>query len=295
MSWSATIGAANDQTMAFITGHQARSAARRDRKFKQKGLDELTRQFDVTREDYAPWREAGERAIGRMEDPTAFEESPGYAFRRKEGMRDMENIFSAKSGGGNAMRALNEYNQNLATNEFGSWWNRQAGMAGMGQTATTGTAAYTTPVTGQKASIYSAMGDNAASIGMWNAANMANAMNSGASNMLYGWNKAQQNIPPTSGAGTGGSGGGGIGIPANFGGYIGGPMSDIRLKENIESCGEFAGLQFYTWDWNDTARGLGIDDPTTGVIAQEVQKTHPHAVSEKDGYLMVDYDKLFGG
>ncbi|UAW59050.1 hypothetical protein CRP235_gp25 [Roseobacter phage CRP-235] len=70
--------------------------------------------------------------------------------------------------------------------------------------------------------------------------------------------------------------------------------SDIRLKENIEFKGTINGIKTYTWDWNDEAKRIGADKcPTVGVIAQEIQKTHPDAVTEDEhGYLLVNYGKL---
>lgn len=70
--------------------------------------------------------------------------------------------------------------------------------------------------------------------------------------------------------------------------------SDVRLKENIQPYDTLNGVRFYTWDWNDTAKEIGYDKyPTMGVIAQEVQKTHPDTVIEgPEGYLMVNYGKL---
>ena len=70
-----------------------------------------------------------------------FEASPDYQFRRNEGMRGIENSFAARGGAasGNALRALSEYNSNLASGEFGNYFNRQAALAGIGQTATNNT------------------------------------------------------------------------------------------------------------------------------------------------------------
>lgn len=70
--------------------------------------------------------------------------------------------------------------------------------------------------------------------------------------------------------------------------------SDIRLKENIEFKGIINGIRTYTWDWNDEAKRIGADKcPTVGVIAQEIQKIHPDAVTEDEhGYLLVNYGKL---
>lgn len=85
-----------------------------------------------------------------------------------------------------------------------------------------------------------------------------------------------------------------LGGAIQIGAAYAGSGSDVRLKENIQPYDKLNGVQFYTWDWNDTAKGIGYDKyPTMGVIAQEVQKTHPDTVIEgPEGYLMVNYGKL---
>lgn len=67
--------------------------------------------------------------------------------------------------------------------------------------------------------------------------------------------------------------------------------SDARLKDNIRKVGSLKGQNIYTWTWNKIAQGLGINGPTFGVIAQEVD---PAYLGVKDGYLAVDYRGLFG-
>lgn len=62
--------------------------------------------------------------------------------------------------------------------------------------------------------------------------------------------------------------------------------SDIRLKKNVFRIGNTAGGHaWYIWDWADNSGSA------SGVIAQEVAKTHPEAVyvNPNTGYLMVDY------
>ena len=78
---------------------------------------------------------------------------------------------------------------------------------------------------------------------------------------------------------------------------IGSLFSDIRLKTNIQKIGEFSsGLGVYTWDWNDTAKQLNINDPTTGVLAQELLEYRPEFVRMQDnGYLAVNYTGLLKG
>lgn len=71
-------------------------------------------------------------------DMSVFWASPDYNFRRSEGNRGIERTAAARGGAfsGNALRALTEFNSGLASQEFGDFFNRRAGLAGLGQTAT---------------------------------------------------------------------------------------------------------------------------------------------------------------
>jgi len=70
--------------------------------------------------------------------------------------------------------------------------------------------------------------------------------------------------------------------------------SDVALKENITKVKTLKnGIDLYVWDWTKEAKNLVGDAPTFGVLAQEVQKVIPSAVTKADnGYLMVDYSKV---
>ena len=65
--------------------------------------------------------------------------------------------------------------------------------------------------------------------------------------------------------------------------------SDPRLKESIEPVGILKGYQIYKWVWNALASQLGLSGEGYGVMAHEVPSK---AVTERQGYLMVDYKKL---
>jgi hypothetical protein len=72
-------------------------------------------------------------------------------------------------------------------------------------------------------------------------------------------------------------------------------MSDERLKTDIKHFSTLpSGVRMYTWKWNKEAQRLGAPAKSSmGVIAQEIQKTHPDAVVTGDhGYLMVNYGKI---
>tara|TARA_R110002050_G_scaffold173319_2_gene305474 strand:- start:3702 stop:4754 length:1053 start_codon:yes stop_codon:yes gene_type:complete len=80
--------------------------------------------------------------------------------------------------------------------------------------------------------------------------------------------------------------------------FFGGPNSifpsDIRLKENITHVGVLPnGANWYTWDWNETGKAIAGNQPTQGVMAQELQEINADAVvTGSDGYLRVDYSKV---
>lgn len=72
------------------------------------------------------------------------------------------------------------------------------------------------------------------------------------------------------------------------------PFSDARLKENIRSLGQVGDFNLYEWDWNEEGIAAGAgEDPTYGVIAQEVEKIRPeYVVMGDDGYRRVNYGAI---
>jgi hypothetical protein len=98
-------------------------------------MDQITQLQATSRLPGAPQgggQPGGQPPIGR-----GFSASPDYAFRKSEGMAGIGNSFAARGGAasGNAMKALNEFNSNLASSEYGNWFNRRAQLAGFGQAA----------------------------------------------------------------------------------------------------------------------------------------------------------------
>jgi len=151
---------------------------------------EQRRQYDTTRADFAPWRAAGGAALDRLGrastgDLSDFTLSPSYDFVRSEGIRDIENRFSPGGFTGNAMRALVDYNTGLASREYGNWWNRQAGLAGIGFDATGNTAMAGTNAANNISSAYLSQGANLANARMTGAAGINNALQAGLGNYLY--------------------------------------------------------------------------------------------------------------
>ncbi len=125
-----------------------------------------------------------------------FEADPGYEFRRGEGMRAVEGGVAARQGlnSGAAMKALERYGQDYATNEYNNFYNRKtgeynnyvnrlAGMANSGQNAAAGMAGANAQAAQQQINAYGNMG-NAQAAGYIGG---ANAINQGIGNALGAW------------------------------------------------------------------------------------------------------------
>jgi hypothetical protein len=118
-------------------------------------------------------------------DMSALFESPGYQFRRSEGTRGIERTAAARGGAfsGNALKALAEFNSNLASDEFGKYVNQLAGIAGVGQSATNTTAAFGADAASEAGRNYRYAGDARAS----GIENRANLIGQGVNSLATGW------------------------------------------------------------------------------------------------------------
>lgn len=154
----------------------------------QAGIDEQRRQYDTTRQDLMPWMQAGQGALNNLQNPAAsFVASPGYAWARSEGQRDIGNSFAARGGAasGNALKALSEFNTGLAQQDFGNWWNQQAGLAGVGQNATTNVANFGQNAAGNVGNYLANQGASRASGVLGKYGSIAGGANDALTNYLY--------------------------------------------------------------------------------------------------------------
>lgn len=177
MSWGAVAGAAIGVVGGALSSN---SAAKSQKKATKGAIGEQRRQFDLTREDYAPYREAGARALGQLELengqlPTAEDvmSDPGYQFGLDQGQMALDRKRSAMGGrvSGAALKSASDYATNYATVGYGAAYqrrqdrlNRLAALAGIGQTATGGSAMAGQNSANAISSLMSSQGDaNAAS------------------------------------------------------------------------------------------------------------------------------------
>jgi hypothetical protein len=90
----------------------------------------------------------------------------------------------------------------------------------------------------------------------------------------------------------------GMSMAGGMGSGGGSSFSDEALKDGIIKIGEENGVNIYKWVWNELAEKLGLRGYGCGVIAQEIEKTNPDAVSMSKGFKTVNYDMIgvnYGG
>jgi hypothetical protein len=138
--WLAAGAAAASAGSSIYGASQAGKAADAQVGATQDAIAEQRRQYDLNRQDLAPYRAVGGNALLNLGGATGdyFVTSPGYQFRMDEGRKALEH--SAASRGllksGATAKALTRYSHDVASNEYDKWWNRNAALAGIGQTAT---------------------------------------------------------------------------------------------------------------------------------------------------------------
>ena len=207
--------------------------------------------------------------------PDTYQQDPGYQFRLAEGNKAIQRAMAAagKTFSPEQAKALAQYGSDLASQEYGQAYardvtdkegifNKLAAMAGIGQTAT-----------GQQLGLGQSYASNVTDLytGMGNAITSAQVAKASQPSMF----------DSLLGAGVGLLGAGKDSI---LGGMLG--FSDIAMKENIKFVGIRSGFKHYEFNYK------GDDKRYIGVMAQDIEQTHPHAVKEINGYKAVNYGAL---
>jgi hypothetical protein len=260
---SAILGAASSRSASKTQAGAAEKAADVQKQVVDQQTALQREMFERTREDQAPFRTAGYNALAEMQRtagnvPGAFKfgagdftADPGYAFRLSEGQKALDRQAAARGGliSGGALKAATRFGQDMGSQEYGNaynraltsygtdvarenqLYNRQAAMAGIGQTSTNlvGQAGqnYATGVGNALGSYGTNVGNLMTSAGAANAAGqvgMANAITGGLGTYLnYTNNNALLNALR--------SGGG----SAAYGGYT--PTTDYSTGANYSLGG----------------------------------------------------------
>lgn len=144
MSWVAVAIVGGAVVGAYATSEASRNSSRAMTNASNRSNDTQLAIFDQQRSDQEPWRQAGQRALGQLEQNKFMEnwqQDPGYEFRMSQGMKAINAAAGARgrSASGATMMALTRYGQDYASNEYQNAYNRQYGrlsqLAGFGQGA----------------------------------------------------------------------------------------------------------------------------------------------------------------
>jgi len=186
MEW--LIPAAATLGSALLGSRAASSAARTQAAAADRSAEVQRDIYQQQRADLEPWRTSGVNALAPLVAATgqSYTQSPGYDFRFTEGLRAIDNAASARGrvGSGARDKALLRFGQGIAAEDYNNWWNRQAGLAGIGQTATSQGNALAGAYGANLANIYG-QGANASAAGQIGQANaITGAINNGLT--LYG-------------------------------------------------------------------------------------------------------------
>lgn len=226
--------------------------------------------YEQQREDLAPWREVGTRALAGLEANDFmddWQQDPGYQFRMDEGLKAINAGASARGNlhSGATMKGLTRFGQDYASQEYGNVYNRESnrlsGLAGLGTNANQNMV----NITGQ-------YGQNQANT----ATGLANAQ---AGNIMQRHQGQNQLI------------GQGIQGAAMY-------FSDKRLKKNIvpiskEDLKEMGSkLKAYFFDYKSSEHGQG---KWVGVMAQDLEKSklgRTLVSHDENGFKQIDMKKV---
>lgn len=127
------------------------SAANKANKQLAKGRDALNAGYNDVSGMYSPYRQGGSQAYGMLSDLAGlngaasgqaamqnFTASPGYQFRLQEGVNALDRSAASRGmlNSGAQMKALSQYGQGLASEEYGNWLQQLQGLNNQGFQAT---------------------------------------------------------------------------------------------------------------------------------------------------------------
>lgn len=182
------------------------AGAKAQQRATDRATDEQRRQFNKQIELQEPFRLAGVNALPELIEASRytpfsmeqFQQDPGYAFRMREGLKALDRTAAARGGllGGNQLRGITQFGQDLASQEYTNAFNRYQAeraarlnplqsLAGFGQSSAA-------TMAGQAGQYGQALAQNALTQGNIRAsgyAGIANAATSG----ISGYLNAQQN------------------------------------------------------------------------------------------------------
>ena len=135
-------------TQGYFANKSSKKAARTNANAMDAYLAQMRRSKEAAIGYQRPYEEAGRSGLNLLQqyltgDPTStqarLEQSPGYQFRLSQGQDSIQNLLASRGGlkSGGAMKALEQFAQGTASQEFGNQVGYLQGLAGIGQNAAT--------------------------------------------------------------------------------------------------------------------------------------------------------------
>lgn len=180
---SAVVGAGASMVGGSKAAKAQTAAAAQQAAVEREGIALQERQFQQSREDLAPWREQGVRSLGELARMTSpdydygeLRRDPEFQFRHSQGQRSLSAYLGNKglTESGAALKEMVRFGDGLAADTYGNRWNRLAGLAGVGQSATNTTASLGQSMAGNVQQGLSNIGNSYAAAGNARASSYAN-------------------------------------------------------------------------------------------------------------------------
>jgi len=263
------MGFVGDIVKGVTSNNAAKSATRAQTHAANKAIEFTEESRDIARSDLQPFREAGTRSLrsnkaapslatlvsNPAEQRKYIEENPLYQGLRDDAFRDVTTNAAArgKLGSGGTLEELQRRYLSLGRSLISQDIAERTNLATLGANAASGQATATQQTSNPVSDLLTQRG-NAAAAGKVAQADAINGV------IGSGQNRVNQAV--------------------TF-------LSDMRAKEDIERVGILDnGIGVYRYRY----KGEGAQQ--IGVIAQEVEKVVPSAVTERDGLKYVNYGAL---
>lgn len=178
MTWGLVAVAGATLVSGSMQSNAASGAVNAQAGASDAAIGENRRQYDLTRGDYAPYREAGTKALAQYQTeingmPTAAEvmSDPGYQFGLQQGQQGLDRKAAAAGGrvSGASLKSAAEYATNYGATGYNAAYqrrqdrlNRLAALANVGQSATGSSAAAGQASTNAISGIMGSQGDASA-------------------------------------------------------------------------------------------------------------------------------------
>ena len=148
-----TLVAGGMATQGYYANKSSKRAARAQANAMDAYLAQMRRSKEAAIGYQRPYEEAGRSGLNLLQqyltgDPTStqarLEQSPGYQFRLNQGQNSIQNLLASRGGlkSGAAMKALEEYAQGTASQEFGNQVGYLQNLSNMGQQSATAMSNY---------------------------------------------------------------------------------------------------------------------------------------------------------